>query len=80
MLFRSKIATQYSDVCSLLEEWSQLHYKATPRQMKVGEETFTIVQAPDPTAKFKEPANVAHERLQDALRKLIGLMRGELGR
>lgn len=78
LLAPAKIAAQYSDVCSLLEEWSQLHYKASPRQMKVGEKTVTILQSPDPAAKYKQPADAAYEKLQEELRQLIGLMRGEL--
>jgi hypothetical protein len=75
----AKIAAKYSEVCSLLEQWSRLHYKAKPRQMKVGEDTVTIIQAPDPSEGYKESATRAHEKLQDELRKLINLMREELG-
>ncbi len=78
LLAPAKIATQYSEVCSLLEQWSRLHHRATPRQMKVGEETLTILQAPDPTEAHKESATAAYERLQGELRKLIDLMREEL--
>jgi hypothetical protein len=78
LLAPAKIAAQYFDVCSSLEEWSQLHYKATPPKTKVGEITVTLLRSPDPTARYKEPANAAYEKLQDELRKLIGLMRGEL--
>ena len=78
LLAPAKTAARYFDVCSLLEEWTQLHRKASPRQMKVGEKTVTIVQSPDPTEKYKEPANVAYEKLEDELRKLIDVMRGEL--
>jgi len=78
LLAPAKIAAQYFDVCSLLEAWSQLHYKATPPKMKVGEVTVTLLQSPDPTTRHKEPANAAYEKLQDELRKLVGFMRGEL--
>jgi hypothetical protein len=57
LLAPEKIAAQYFDVVSLLEEWSQLHHKATPRQLRVGEQTVSILQSPDPTKQYKEPAN-----------------------
>lgn len=37
-----------------------------------------MIEAPDPTAKYKEPANEAHEELQAQLDALIELMRVEL--
>jgi hypothetical protein len=78
LLAPEKIAAQYFDVVSLLEEWSQLHHKATPRQLRVGEQTVSILQSPDPTKQYKEPANAAHQKLQGELRNLIQLLRVEL--
>lgn len=72
------VVQKYSEVAGLLESWSSLQAKANPRQMKMGDETVTIVQAPDPTAKYKEPAKVEHEKLQTALQELVALMRSEL--
>ncbi len=79
LLAPEAIVAQYSKVAILLEEWSRLHYKATPRQWKVGEQTITVLQAPDPTEKYKEPEREAHQRLQRELDALIELMRIELG-
>ena len=78
LLSPERVVTQYSEVASLLESWSRLHFKATPRQMRVGDQTVTILQAPDPTAQYKEPANAEYQKLQDELQKLIELMRIEL--
>jgi len=78
LLAPPKIAAQYDDACLLLEEWSQLHAKAQPRQLKVGEKTVTFVQSPDPTAKYKEPAKAAYDQLQTEVQKLTALMRVEL--
>ena len=75
LLAPEKIASQYSDVSFLLEEWAQLYYRATPQQTKIEELTFTTLQSPDPTAQFKEPANLAFNKLQEELHKLIELMR-----
>jgi hypothetical protein len=55
-----------------------LFFNASPRRMKVGEETVVILQAPDPTAKYKQPEREAHEKLQDAVQVLIEAMREDL--
>jgi hypothetical protein len=78
LLAPEHIAEQYSEVASLLESWSILYFKATPRQMKVGDQIVTIIQAPDPTAQYKEPANAEYKKFQEELQKLIDLMRVEL--
>ena len=72
------IAAQYSEVASLLESWSRLHFKATPRQMQIGDTTLITIQAPDPTAQYKKPANAEYQKLQEELHKLVELMRIEL--
>lgn len=78
LLAPQNIAAQYSSVAFLLEEWSKLYYNATPRSLKVGEQTVSILQSPDPTQKYKKPAHEAHQKLQQELNRLIGLMRLEL--
>lgn len=78
LLAPEHITAQYSEVASLLESWSKLHFKASPRQMRVGEHTVTILQAPDPTAEYKEPANAEYQKLHEEMNKLIDLMRTEL--
>jgi len=78
LLAPETIVAQYFKVAAMLENWSQLHYRATPRQMKIGEGTVSIIEAPDPTAKYKEPAKEAHEELQEQLNRLIDLMRTQL--
>ena len=72
------IAEQYCEAAALIGEWSSLHVKASPRKMKMGEQTITILQAPDPTAQFKQPAADAYEKLQSSLERLVDLMRAEL--
>ncbi len=69
------IADQYLLAASLLEDWSQLHAKASPRQFDLNGQTVTVVQAPDPTAPFQEPARNAYESLVAELQKLTQLMR-----
>ncbi|XCN74412.1 MAG: hypothetical protein Q3M24_06615 [Candidatus Electrothrix aestuarii] len=72
------IGEQYSKAHHLLEEWSILHHKASPRQMEVGERTITIIEAPDPTEQYKKPAMESFDELQEQLQKLIKLMRQDL--
>lgn len=78
LLAPQHIVDQYSESASLLGSWSGLHAKASPRQIKRGDETITIFQAPDPTAKYKEPAKAEYEKLQVSLQKLVELMRSQL--
>jgi hypothetical protein len=78
LLAPEEVNLAYDDVSDKLHAWSVLHAKASPRQMQVGDQTITIIQAPDPTAKFKEPALAAHQALHDSLSKLRSLMRDDL--
>ena len=80
LLAPKSVEDQYSETASLLESWSALHAKASPQQMKMGDQTITVFQAPDPTAKYKEPAENEYVKLQDSLHKLVELMRSELER
>jgi hypothetical protein len=80
LLAPKSVEDQYSETASLLESWSALHAKASPQQTRMGDQTVTVLQAPDPTAQYKEPAKKEYEELQDALHKLVELMRNELER
>ena len=80
LLAPEPIIAQYFKVAGLLERWSQLHYRAMPRQMQIGGHTVTTIEAPDPTTKYKEPAEEAHKELQAQLDTLIELLRLELER
>lgn len=79
LLASEKITQKYSEVAALLESWSRLYTKASPLQMKIGDQVMTMIQSPDPTAQYKEPAKAEYEKLQVALQQLVGLMRDELG-
>lgn len=72
------VADQYLVAASLLEEWSQLHAKASSRQIDIGGQTVTLIQSPDPTAPFKEPEKKAYESLLFEWQKLTQLMREHL--
>ncbi len=61
----------YDDAAEKLQEWSRLHALATPRP--------GLVQAPDPTAKYKEPAKAAHAALHAALDQLRKCMQSDIG-
>ena len=78
LLAPEEVNLAYDDVADRLRAWSVLHAKASPRQIQTGEHTITIIQAPDPTAEFKAPAEAAHRALHDSLAKLRTLMRHEL--
>lgn len=60
----------YDEVVEKFRTWSALHAAASPRRMKVGEQTMEIMQAPDPTEKYKVPAQDAHKALHEALQLL----------
>lgn len=68
----------YDDVADKLQKWSALHVAASPRRMKVGEQTMVMLQAPDPTEKYKAPAQEAHKELHEALQVLRKCMQAEL--
>ncbi len=72
------IVAQYDQVAAMLSDWSSLYEQASPHRMRVGESTFEIIQAPDPAAKFKEPAQNAFDDLQQEIQKLVAMMRSEL--
>ncbi|MFP3619170.1 hypothetical protein [Burkholderia sp. SIMBA_051] len=68
----------YQDVAEHIRKWSSLHCLATPRRIKIGGDTISILQAPNPTAKFQQPAADAYEEFQCALTRMIKQMRSEL--
>ncbi|WP_286758485.1 hypothetical protein [Ralstonia sp. RL] len=78
LLAPERIVKQYSEAAELLEAWSSLYAKASPRRMTMGDGVVTILQAPDPAAQYKEPAKEAYRNLQDKLQELVALMRTEL--
>ncbi len=69
---------RYTEASSLLEKWSQLQAKASPKKMQFGEATITILQSPDPAKAFVEPAREAYKELQEKLKNMVALMRWEL--
>lgn len=78
LLASEAVADKYSEAAALLVRWSRLHVLATPRKMKVGDQTYEMIQAPDPTAKHKQPEADAYAELQKALSALVQTMRVEL--
>lgn len=78
LLMPERVTEQYHRAAHALEKWSFLHAKASPRRMKVGDETLIMLQAPDPTEKYREPASQALEKLQEDVRELVRLMRAEI--
>ena len=68
----------YDDVADKLQNWSALHVAASPRRTKMGDQTVVLLQAPDPTEKYKAPAQEAHNALHDALQVLRERMQNDL--
>lgn len=66
------------DVAEKLQTWSALHIAASPRRMKIGEQTMVMVQAPDPTEQYKVPAQEAHKALHEALQLLRQRMKADI--
>lgn len=66
LLGSEAIIERYSEACALLEKWSTLHARASPKTMQIGESTITIVQTPDPAKAFQEPARLAYDELREA--------------
>jgi hypothetical protein len=78
LLAPQNVIEQYSEAASLLKSWSILYAKASPKQIKIGDQTATIIQAPDPAVKYKEPAELEYKKMQDSLQKLVDIMRSQL--
>ncbi len=78
LLAPENITEQYSLACSVLESWSALYIKASPKRNKIGDTKYILLQAPDPTKEFKEPAKQEYDHLQEEMNKLFDLMRIDL--
>jgi pyruvate dehydrogenase complex dehydrogenase (E1) component len=78
LLASETVGEKYAEAVHLLERWSELHVLASPRKMKAGETSYELIQAPDPTAKYKQPAAEAHDGLQKCIGSLVQAMRAEL--
>ncbi|MCF8074041.1 MAG: hypothetical protein K9K66_10715 [Desulfarculaceae bacterium] len=74
-----QISRLYMGSCELLEQWSALHRLSQPRQIDLAGKKVTLIQAPDPTAKYKEPAKDAFDKLQKKLTELIEVMKDDIG-
>lgn len=76
LLAPEPIYLMYYEVTHLLEEWTVLHMQASPRKAATEDgKTIVIIQSPDPTAKYKKPAEEAYTKLRDKVNELVELMR-----
>jgi hypothetical protein len=78
LLASDNVSDLYGATCDSLDTWKKLYVKSVPKTERIGEHTVTFIQAPDPTVKYKEPANDAFARLQDQFEKLVAQMKREL--
>jgi hypothetical protein len=80
LLAPTPVVEKYLSAADLLESWSVLHVKASPKRTMVGDQVVITFQAPDPTAKYKEPANNEYKKLHEAIQSLVELMRNEVSK
>ena len=78
LLGSESVNLAYDDVADKLKTWSALHVAASPRKAMFGERTVVVLQAPDPTEKFKISAREAHKVLHESLQILRERMHAEL--
>ncbi|WP_281783926.1 hypothetical protein [Sinimarinibacterium flocculans] len=78
LLAPATLSEQYGECCMQLEFWSRLQGQASPKRMDVAGVPLIIVQSPDPTEKYREPAAAAYRKLQSQLQALASAMRREL--
>ena len=78
LLASESVNLAYDDVSDKLQEWSALYVAASPRKTRIGDQTYTILQAPDPTERYKIPATRSHEALHESLQVLRSYMRSDL--
>lgn len=76
LLAPEPVYLMYYETTRLLEEWSRLHALASPKTITTEDgRKLVISQAPDPTEKYKKPAEEAHEKLHSKIEELVELMR-----
>jgi len=80
LLGSKEVNLAYDEASDRLRKWSELHFAASPRRTRIGDRDYMTFQAPDPTAKFKVPAQEAHKALHESLTVLREHMRADLGR
>jgi hypothetical protein len=78
LLGSTPVNLAYDDVADKLRDWSRLHVAASPQRTKIGDQTVVLIQSPDPTEKYKVPAQEAYKALHDALRLLRKRMQNHL--
>ena len=78
LLGSDEVNLAYDDVADKLKEWSALQVAASPRRVKVGDQTVVMLQSPDPTEKYKVPAQEAYEALHEALKTFRQRMQADL--
>ena len=78
LLGSEEVNLAYDDVADKLKEWSALQVAASTRRVKVGDQTMVMLQSPDPTEKYKVPAQEAYKALHEALETFRQRMQADL--
>jgi len=74
MLASPEAITKYQQVSDLYQEWAPLYFRAYPAPQN----GFMIIQAPDPTLKYKEPEKVAYDQFYEKYQDFIEHLRSEI--
>lgn len=70
LLASDEFGALYEESCQNLEEWTAVFPKAWP--------DTNLLQAPDPTAKYKEQERAAYQQFLENLQKLNTFMKADL--
>lgn len=78
LLAPESIKEQYFSCCNTFELWSKYHARSKPPKQELNGMTYTTLQSPDPTAKYKPLAEESYIKLQAQLGVLKDALKADL--
>ncbi|ODY83942.1 hypothetical protein [Vibrio parahaemolyticus] len=78
LLASDDVIHQYNYVGEAFQDWIPLYVSAFPPPTKIGDQSYIMMQSPDPTVKYKQPEREAFHKFYSGYEELIKLMRTEL--
>ncbi|EGQ7962780.1 hypothetical protein AB0522_004589 [Vibrio parahaemolyticus] len=78
LLASDDVILQYNYVGEAFQDWIPLYVSAFPPPTKIGDQSYIMMQSPDPTVKYKQPEREAFHKSYSGYEELIKLMRTEL--
>ncbi|WP_421848566.1 hypothetical protein [Marinomonas sp.] len=78
LIASDEIVKQCFYVAELFQDWISLYFKAFPAPQKIGDQSYIMLQSPDPTLKYKKPEKEAYDKFYRSYEELVKLMRAEL--